>query len=170
MNRLFTLSIALGLILLASAVSAADCKYKENKLDSFTKQKVVLTKWKAFRPTGNQAVNHGWMAGAVKGDKTFLALRIGVVGYGGPPMSVLEGASLLVLMADDSVVELAAYEEVWIENSSVVIHYELNAETMAALTAQGTSDIRVTTNHGDHDFNFGNKPTDRMQFVLGCVQ
>ena len=154
---------------LGSAAYADECKYKENEADPFTKERVALTKWKAFRPTGNQAVNHGWMAGRILDGKTFLALRIGIVGYDGPPVIIPEGAKLLILMADESIVELAAYEETWVEDSSAVVLYELNDETLQSLTTQGTTDIRVSTSAGDHDFNFGKKPTDRMQYVLGCV-
>lgn len=154
---------------LGSNAYADECKYKENETDPFTKQRVALTKWKAFRPTGNQAVNHGWMAGRIKDGKTFLALRLGIVGYKGSPVIIPKGARLLVLMADESIVELAAYEEIWVKDSSEVILYELADETLQALTTQGTTDIRVSTSDRDHDFNFGKKPTDRMQYVLGCV-
>jgi hypothetical protein len=157
--------------MLSATVSNADeCKFKINESDSFTGQKDLLTKWKAFRPTGNQAVNHGWMAGRVKDGKTFLALRIGIVEQ--PvrnPLIIPKGAKLLLLMADDSVVELSAYEETWVKDRNVVILYELNDETLGALTVRGTSDIRVSTNQSDFDFNFGNKPTERMRHVLGCT-
>jgi len=73
-------------------------------------------------------------------------------------------------MADDSIVELAAYEPVKLSSWSAVVKYELDENTLAALTAQGTTDVRVSTKHDEHDFSFGRKPTTRMQFVLGCLQ
>jgi hypothetical protein len=169
MTRITILLATTGLLLFASASDAADCKYVENERDPFTDQRIVETKWKTFRPTGNQAVNHGWMAGWIKDDKTFLALRIGIPAYSGGPLVIAKSAPLLLLMADDTVMELTAYQETWVKSRNVVILYELDADALAALTAQGTSDIRVTTNDGDHDFNFGSKPTDKIQFVLSCL-
>jgi hypothetical protein len=169
MTKCMALLIATGILGLSSIANAADCKYAENERDPFTDQRIVETKWKTFRPTGNEAVNHGWIAGWMKDGKNFLALRIGIPAYSGGPLIIAKGAPLLLLMADDTVMELTAYQETWIKNRNVVILYELNADTLAALTAQGTSDIRVTTNNGDHDFNFGSKPTDKIQFVLGCL-
>lgn len=171
MKKLKILMAAAGLILFATVSNAAECKFKTDETDPFTSQRDILTKWKAFRPTGNQAVSYGWMAGRVTDGKTFLALRIGIVGqYVKSPLIVPEGATLLILMADDSILELSAYQETWVKDRNVVILYELNDEMLGALTAQGTTDIRLSTNQSDYDFNFGNKPTDRMQFVLGCVQ
>jgi hypothetical protein len=168
--RVLTIALLITALLLTNVgAGATECKYKKNELDPFTDEKIVLTKWKTFRPTGNQAVNHGWMAGAIEHGKTFLALRIGLVGYHTQP-TIPEGGKLLVLMADDSIVELAAYESVKLTSWSVVVKYELDAETLEALTAQGTTDIRVSTIHDEHDFSFGKKPTTRMQFVLGCLQ
>jgi len=168
--RLITRALLTIVIVLTSVgAGAAECKYKKNELDPFTDEKIVLTKWKTFRPTGNQAVNHGWMAGAIEHGKIFLALRIGLVGYHTQP-TVPEGGKLLILMADDSIVELAAYEPVKLSSWSAVVKYELDENTLAALTAQGTTDVRVSTKHDEHDFSFGRKPTTRMQFVLGCLQ
>jgi len=166
---LTTVLLTAAILLTSVAAGAAECKYKQNELDPFTDEKIVLTKWKTFRPTGNQAVNHGWMAGAIEHGKTFLALRIGLVGYHTQP-TVPEGGKLLILMADDSIVELSAYEEVKLSGWLAVVKYELDENTLAALTAQGTTDIRVSTKYDEHDFSFGKKPTTRMQFVLGCTQ
>jgi hypothetical protein len=162
---LFTATI----ILASAAAGAAECKYKKNEADPFTEEKILLTKWKNFRPTGNQAVNHGWMAGAIEHGKKFLTLRIGLVGYHTQP-TIPEGGKLLILMADDTIVELAAHESVKLTSSNVIVKYELDAEALKALMAQGTTDIRVSTRYDEHDFSFGKKPMTRMQFVLACIQ
>ncbi len=163
-------ALIVTIFLFASAAASADeCKYKKNEADPFTREKIVLTKWKHFRPTGNEAVNYGWMAGAIEHGKKFLALRIGLVGYYGQP-TVPEGGKLLILMADDTIVELAAYELVKLTSRNVIVRFELDSETLQALIAQGTTDIRLSTIEDEHDFSFGNKPTGRMQYVLGCIQ
>lgn len=171
MARLTILTAAAGLMLCATVSNADECKFKTNERDPLTSERDVLTKWKAFRPTGNQSVSYGWMAGRVKDGTTLLALRIGIVGkYVKKPLIIPEGAKLLVLMADGSIVELSAYEETWVRSRDTVILYELNDELLTALTAHGATDIRVSTNQSDYDFSFGKKPTDRMRFVLECVQ
>lgn len=162
-------ALIVTILLFSSATaSAAECKYKKNEADPFTKEKIVLTKWKPFRPTGNEAVNHGWMAGEIEHGKKFLALRIGLVGYYGQP-TVPEGGKLLILMADDTIIELAAYESVKLTGRNVIVRFELDSATLQALIAQGTTDIRLSTIEDEHDFSFGNKPTVRMQYVLGCI-
>ncbi|MDH4054754.1 MAG: hypothetical protein OEW73_07635 [Gammaproteobacteria bacterium] len=169
MNIPGTALIVTIILFIASTASAEECKYKTNEADPFTREKIVLTKWKPFRPTGNEAVDHGWMAGAIEHGKKFLALRIGLVGYYGQP-TVPEGGKLLILMADDTIVELAAYEEVKLSGRNAIVRFELDAASLQALTAQGTTDIRLSTIEDEHDFSFGNKPTGRMQYVLGCIQ
>ena len=78
--RVLTIALLAAAIILTSTVAgAAECKYKKNERDPFTDELSVLTKWKTFRPTGNQAVPHGWMAGAIEHGKKFLVLRIGLV-------------------------------------------------------------------------------------------
>ncbi len=169
MIKPIALILAATISLGSSVAIAADCKYKKNEKDPFTDEKIILTKWKTFGPSGNQAVNHGWMAGIVNHGKTFLALKIGIVGYGANP-TIAEGAKLLVLMADDSIVELAAYNHVAAAGRNAVVRFELDAAAFSALTEQGATDIRISTSNGDHDFSFGRKPTTKMQFVLGCTQ
>jgi hypothetical protein len=159
----------LATLVLGNAAFAADeCEYVKDGLDPFTSEREVLTKWKTFTKWGNQAYSHGWMAGLQEHDKTFLALRIGLVGYRGQP-TILEGGRLQILMADDSTVDLAAYQEVKLESWYVVVRYELTAETIEALKAQGTTGIRVSSANDEHHFKFGRKPTDRMQYVIGCL-
>jgi hypothetical protein len=73
-------------------------------------------------------------------------------------------------MADDTIIELAAYESVKLTGRNVIVRFELDSATLQALIAQGTTDIRLSTIEDEHDFSFGNKPTVRMQHVLGCIQ
>ena len=165
-----SLLVAAAILMIAAGSAAADeCKYKKDEADPFTQEKIVLTRWKNFRPTGNEAVNHGWMAGAIEHGKKFLALRIGLVGYHTQP-TVPDGGKLLILMADDTIVELAAFESVILGSRNTIVRFELDSESLQALTAQGATDIRLSTIEDEHDFSFGNKPTGRMQYVLSCIQ
>jgi len=168
MKKAIATILATSLLLGSGATLADECKYVKDGLDPFTSEREVLTKWKTFTKWGNQAYSHGWMAGLYEGGKTFLALRIGLVGYRGQP-TILEGGKLLISMADDTTVELAAFEDVKLDSWYAVVKYELTAETIESLTAQGATGIRVSSAKDKHDFSFGRKPTDRMQYVVGCI-
>jgi hypothetical protein len=168
MKQAIATMLAMSLLFGTGATLADECKYQEDGLDPFSSDRVVLTKWKSFQRMGNQAVPYGWMAGLLENGRPFLALRLGLVGYRGIP-TIAAGGKLQIHMADDTIVELAAHEEIKIEHRNVVVKYGLTAETIAALAAQGMTDIRVSSANDDHDFLFSRKPNDRMQYVVGCI-
>jgi hypothetical protein len=179
-------------------MAADKCKYEKHGVDSFTKQMVAETKWKSFRTFGDQSENHGWTAAKAEGGKQYLGLKIVVVDRDStmPERANLhenrvlipQGAKLLILMADDTILELAAsakargkcdfrvpdirtgHPETYVVDTTTVVWYELTADTRDALLAQGATDIRLSASDRDHDFTFGKKPTDRIQYVLGCIQ
>ena len=198
MRLLFTISLALTMLLGSTMVNAADCKYEKNGVDSFTKQEVILTKWKSFRSFGNQAGHHGWMAGRFENDTHFLGLKLVVRHHSANRLNrndlhenrllIPKDAQLLILMADDTIMTLTSSAESagksdvyvpgqnggdannYLAKTTAIVWYELTPELMTGLRAQGATDIRVSASIGDHDWTFGKKPTDRIQYVLGCVQ
>jgi hypothetical protein len=104
-------------------------------------------------------------------------------------INLAEGSKFLILLADESIVELEA-ESVdnvldtwgppidWDDyalipdevsfKSSTTAFYRLDDEKLAQLTAHGYTDLRVTTNHGDRDIS-KRKPAKEIQAVLGCI-
>ena len=207
MKVVIAISVAFLLILGSNTADAAKCKYIAPNTEMIVlgkkEQQRLLnsptrwTRWKSFRSFGNQLENHGWLNGMVDGDKRFLGLKVVLVEkvkVKPKPYelqgraSIPAGASLLVLMADESIIELKADAAVQ-GNSKVtysgppdnpdtstpyvdtqlIVRYELDADTLAALKAQPATDIRVATGEGDVDFSFGKKPTDRIQEALGCI-
>lgn len=180
------------------AEAADKCKYEKHGVDSFTKQMVAETKWKSFRTFGDHAENYGWMAAKAEGGKQFLGFKIVVVDFDSamPERANLhenrvlipQGAKLLMLLADDTILELTASAKArgrsdftvpnnptgnsgrYVVKTTAIAWYELTADTRDALLAQGATDIRLSASDRDHDFTFGKKPTDRIQYVLGCIQ
>jgi hypothetical protein len=197
--RILTLLVLGMTCALSTPAGAADkCKYERHGVDSFTKQMVAETKWKSFRTFGNQVENHGWMAARSEGGKQFLGLKIVVVDHDSAMperenlhenrVLIPKDAKLLILLADDTILELAASAEArgksdfrvpdsrksnpdtYVVRTTAIAWYELTADTRDALLAHGATDIRLSASDRDHDFTFGDKPTDRIQFVLGCIQ
>jgi len=198
MRHLTLLILGITFALGSPAFAADKCKFESHGVDSFTKQVVAETKWKSFRSFGNQVGNHGWMAARSEGKKQFLGLKVVVVDHDAtrPERPNLHenrvlipmGAKLLILLADDTILELAASTEArgkssfkapgdrmgdpgsYIVSTEAIAWYELTADTRDALLAQGATDIRLSASDRDHDITFGKKPTDRLQYVLGCIQ
>lgn len=197
--RTLTLLVLGMTCVLSRPVGAVDnCKYERHGVDSFTKQMVAETKWKSFRTFGNQVENHGWMAARSEDGKQYLGLKIVVVDHDSAMpertnlhenrLLIPRDAKLLILLADDTILELAASAEArgksdfrvpdsrksnpdtHVVRTTAIAWYELTADARDALLAQGATDIRLSASDRDHDFTFGKKPTDRIQFVLGCIQ
>ena len=132
-------------------------------------------------------------AAIVEGDKKYLGLRLMLdrVARTAPPtleelkneLAFAEGAKLLLLMADESVIELHAAQEVLADSdvamtgptsyaisSEVIVKYELNAETMAALAGQKLKILRMTANDAEYTYEFGKKGTNKVQKNLACIE
>lgn len=185
MKAFYAFSFAIVLMLGSPAADAADCKYRApfyGNVVAFGKaeQERLLsaatrwTPWKSFRTWGNELENHGWTNGMVDGDSKYLGVKLNLVKIP-EGASIAAGAPLWLLMADDSVVELAADADAIFSDRpnsmEIIARYELNDEMHAALLAQGVTDIRVTTSAGEIDFFLGKKkkPSDKIQESLGCI-
>ena len=194
MSKFFQAGIVVSLIFGCGAAHAAKCKYETDTTNAITNEKVQWTKWSHFK-LFNTA--NGYLAGVVEGDRKYLAIQ--VVSYEWRPdrpskedldsaVIIPAGATLLVLLADESVVELHAENEVigdseffvprsWKNGADdyqvqtyTVVKYPLNDFALSALLAQGANDLRMEASDGDHDYSFGDKPVDKIQKVLGCFQ
>lgn len=192
---------AIILIMVAAPVAHAEkCKYNENRIDDFTGEKKLSTKWNLFHSA--ISVNRfAEAAGITEGDSNYLAIRtineelLGYDLYGDELRNrfvVPEGATLLILLADDTVVELAADKEVTAVSRSssgnsqltesseleirykikttAVIKYRLDASSYAALTSQAATHLRLSSNSGDHDFKVHKKLTGEIQNALLCLK
>lgn len=190
---------AILILAAAPAAHAKKCKYEENGIDDFTGEKLLSTKWKLFH-TAVDVTGFAEVAGITKGDSNFLDLRIRtaeILAYDldGDELRnrfvVPEGARLLILLADDTVVELAAHKKVtgvsrssssnsqltesseleirYKIKTSAVIRYPLNDDSYTALIGQPATHVRLSTISGDHDFKVHKKLTNEIQKALLCL-
>ncbi len=189
---------AISMIVAVPVAHAETCKYGENQFDDFTGEKQLSTKWR--RVAGSWA-RSAEAEGVTDGDQDYLAIKLesaetlGYEPYDDELRSrfvVPAGASLLILMADDTIVELAAHQEVTGKSRSdpantrdsgnsplkiryrvqtkTIIWYPLNDSTFEALTSQAATHFRLSANGGDHDFELHAKLTDEIQKALLCLK
>ena len=195
MKRFTTVTTAVSLLLVCVTANAAKCKYETDTTNALTGEQVRWTKWEYFKLINTQ---NGYLATAAEGDRKYLALQ--VVTYDHRPerptkddldsaVVVPAGSKLMLLLTDDSIVELQTADEVigdselhapgtW-ENDMTddytistytVIKYPLSAEALTALTANGVKTLRQTTSDGDRDFEISESRSDTLQEALACVQ
>jgi len=198
--KLFRVTAMILIMVAAPVAHAEKCKYNENRIDDFTGEKILSTKWKLFH-SAIRVNGFAEAAGITEGPSNFLAIRtineelLGYDLYGDELRNrfvVAEGATLLILLADDTVVELAADKEVTgVSRSSsansqltesseleirykirttAIIKYRLDASSYAALTGQAATHLRLSSNSGDHDFKVHKKLTDEIQNALLCLK
>ena len=198
--KLRRVTVMILIIVAAPVAQAEKCKCNENRIDDFTSEKILSTKWKLFH-SAISANRFAEAAGITEGDSNYLAIRtvseelLGYDLYGDELRNrfvVPENATLLILLADDTVVELAADKEVTgVSRSSsansqltetseleirykikttAVIKYRLDASSYAALTGQAATHLRLSSNSGDHDFKVHKKLTHEIQNALLCLK
>ena len=188
-KRIITLSFAISVFFAVATANAAKCKYNVDTVNHRTGEKVRWTKWNTFRLRQDPVM----LAVISEGDRKYLALRL-TGSRGNRPdrpttavldseMVVQKGAKLLVLMADETVLELHADQEV-VANSyynvkgnstydlffAVIIKYELDADAFASLTAQRLKVLRLSAGDEEFDFEFGKKGSDRVIKALVCIK
>lgn len=181
MNVHASFAVLLLAMLSTSTVSAAECKYKQNETDMFTKQRVITTEWDSLKSGTSKVfgkVLGDWsdfeVGGMREGEQLFLRFKVELsdTAWHEPLDSQLknavlipDGTSLTVVMADKSEVLLYAEKAVWgrttaepdngvyVVRSTLVASYPLNEETAQALAAQEASHVSMTV-HRTH-FEFG---------------
>ena len=132
-----------------------------------------------------------------KAGSTDLAVRIGLSSYSKrmPPeyelldtIVIPEGARLLVMMADETVGTLFSKNEVRINSKAIppetgtnitskfvidteaVIHYALDAESIAALTSQNATNLRVEAAETNYDIEIHKKSFGDLKKAIECLQ
>ncbi len=188
-KRFISLALAVSMFFSVATANAAKCKYNVDTVNHRTGEKVRWTKWNTFRLRQDPVM----LAVVAEGDRKYLALRMN--GPRGtrtdrPTKAVLdsglivqEGANLLVLMADESVLELHAEKEVVADsyyyvmgngtfdlNFTVIIKYELDDGALTELTSKRLKVLRLSAGDEDFDFEFGDKGSDRVSKALVCIQ
>jgi hypothetical protein len=195
-----TLLIFAAVALAAADPAIAKCKFQKNKKDKETGEIIRTTKWDRFKMMAD-GVPGAFFAGQSRGGANYLVLKFEEQKTrekrkGRPGSDFLSSfiridkdSRLLVLLADESIVELEAervdndldtwgppvdWDDYSMTNkvdyrSSTMAYYRLDDETLAQLVALGYTDLRVPTNHGDRDIS-KSKPAKEIQAVLGCIR
>ena len=195
MKKFTAVTTAISLLLVCATANAAKCKFETDTTSALTGEKVQWTKWEDFKLINTQV---GYLAAVAEGDRKYLALQVVTFDYRpdrpakqdlDTAMVIPAGSKLMLLMTDDSVVEVQTDEEVigdseiyapgtfhndmtndFMVKTYTVVKYPLNADALAELTANGVMTLRQTTSEGDRDYTISENRADTLQEAFACVQ
>ena len=198
MNNARGLLLIIAVLLLGQTANAAGCKYQENETDKFTKVTTRWTKWNALTSTWHFSSTHHvpYVSVYAVNDDTHLLLKIETfIQKKHPPnanyldeyLVVSEGAPLLLMMKDGTILELPALNNVraathtavdpasgddsvtmYRTTGTAVIKYPLDDATKKALAGQSVSTIRVTTDNSEFDFEIHKKSVNDFAAAIKC--
>ncbi len=198
---------AVSIMASAPAANAGECRYETDEIDSFTKEQLFATKalrlmsWFKVVLDKSKGHNSTIRVSAIReGEQTFLALEVRLRKTSAEEpsgedlrtgLTIPEGAELLILMADRSIVSLHSDKAVtantryeydegnYLIKSSGTIRYRLDADTIEALSSQdatkvrfaGTSGrLRFVNEKGNVDFEITKKATGYFKDSILCLQ
>jgi len=198
----------LGLVILSalfttSAVHAAKCRFQHDSTDKFTKVRTIWTRWDPmesfFGDLGDRSMDTpaGFVSAWYEAGEISLRIKIELKGLSdlAPPtyeledtIVVPEGARLLVMMADETIVTLYSASEERV-NSGVTppetgmnitssfeieaeadIRYALDDEAIAALSSQAATNIRVEAADTQYDVTIHKKSFGDIKNAIECIQ
>lgn len=176
MRTLVTARTVATLVAIVTSLTAmpayAKCKFNVDTIHSRTGEKVLWTKWQTFTLVivGDTVVG----AGVSIGDSKYFALRVDQDASKGE-LVIPENGKLLILMDDESILELHTEEEVIGDRDpwhvvEAVVKFPVDASELNALRTKRIMNIRLQTNGGDKDYKFGKKGAKKMQKVLACIE
>ena len=199
MNNARGLLLVIAVLLLGQTANAAGCKYQENETDKFTKVTTRWTKWNALTSTWHFSSTHHvpYVSVYTVNDDAHLLLKIETfIQKKHPPnamyldeyLVVSEGAPLLLMMNDGTILELPALNNVraathtavdpasgddsvtmYRTTGTAVIKYPLDDATKKALAGQSVSTIRVTTDNSEFDFEIHKKSVNDFAAAVECL-
>lgn len=172
------------------------CKYEHNAVDKFSKKLIVNTKWgdisHPMRPTGREMT--GFVFAGSRGEERFLTVKFEYLRWKKTfptdndilnTVSIPAGSELLISMADGSIVTLYASQDATGETnyktpkpgsgnkfemmSIAAIEYELDDQSIAALTATEAHAVRIKTAAGNRDVRIHSGGTDNIQNAINCL-
>ena len=203
MNRPILWLITAAILFSSSAAFAAKCKFGEDSTDKFTKVRTLQTRWDPLESFFNDlgktsgTTLTSYVSAWHQAGNTNLVIRIGLSSYSKrmPPdyelqdtVVIPEGARLMVMMADESVLVLFSKNELRINSKAIppetgtnitskfvidteaVIHYALDAESIAALTGQNATNLRVEAAETNYDIEIHKKSFGDLKKAIECLQ
>jgi len=199
MNRLGVALTILAATMASAAADATECEFDTNRIDKFTKQRQVATKWRRLKAevSGNFDEDLGRIEelavqGKVDGNREYLAFRLKTASVSkffvpSPQRlrhatSVRPGSPLTITLADDTSVTLLAddfaYADVNVKvddgftltNSVTVSLFPLDADTVAALVAQASTRAELQGIETNFDIKIQKKSLRQIQKAMACIQ
>jgi hypothetical protein len=183
----------------SAAAHATECEFETNRIDKFTKQRQVATKWRRLKAKidGNfdeelGRIDELAVQGRVEGTQEYLVFRIKTASVSrffvpNPQelrraTSVKPGSPLKITLADDtSVVLLAedfAYADVDVKvddgvtltDSVTESLFLLDADTITALAAQASTHMQLQGLETNFDIKIQKKSVRQVQKAVACIQ
>jgi hypothetical protein len=194
------------------AAFAADCVYERDTVDPFTQQAAVVTDWEQMTKDVSNKFKHpkGFISARRDGNQKTLAIRMRTWsksqpfhrnaprpvpsdGYLYNALVADEGSKLLLLLADETIVELHTDRSIrgfadsagiasseWSSSSGtywdtydirgiITLRYPLDDDAYTALSSYPVKNIRLSTNGGDHDFKLRNESYGGVSRALACL-
>jgi hypothetical protein len=205
--------LAIGLLvfvaLLASESRADECKFDRIEIDTFTKEKTVHTQKRMLTDRANGFVGRVFggdasevlMRGISEGGDRYIGVEVRLLKTYGTPIDtqdlreallVKEGAKLMILMDDDSIVKLSADQDYrgkasvdvdadgnYAVDAEVTALYRLTDESAEALTSREAMVVRVAVDSGnlglsgrEANINFGTNSKSKSFFkdAIICLE
>ena len=203
MNKTVLWLVAASILFPSGAANAAKCKFQEDSTDKFTKVRTLQTRWDPLESFFNDigktsgTTLTSYVSAWHESGSTRLAIRVGLSSYSKrrPPdyelidaVVIPEGARLMVMMADKTVVTLFAKEEMRFNSKLILpntgsnvtseyaidtyafLNYPLDADTMANLTSQGATNLRVEAVDKNYDIEIHKKSFGDLKKAIECIQ
>ncbi len=168
-------------LLTSSVVEAASCKYTQNEIDSFTKEKIVTTQWISMSNTLGRAFKKMVdnqkkisVAASRNGDENFLSFKINMSRSTSrrPSQSTLRNALVIpsesrvtVTMLDESMTDIFTVKDArgnthssydgnaYIIETGIVVQFQLDDDEISELTEQGIRRLEFEANSGYGGFS-----------------
>ena len=189
----------LAVMMMSAAADATECEFETNRIDKFTKQRQVATKWRRLKAkvSGDFDEDLGRIdelavQGKVDGQQEYLAFRLktaSVSRFFAPnpyqlrrATAVRPGSRLVITLADDSYVTLLAedfaYGDVSVKkddgvtltDSVTVSLFVLDADSIAALATQASTRVQLEGVETNFDIKIRKKSARQIQKAIACIQ
>jgi len=178
--RPLLVATAISMIAAGSVANAADCDYRKNEIDLFTKEKLVttdsvdMTSW--ISASFNQFIGnrHEMAVRAIGvGEQNFISVGVKLsdtTQYAPDEedlydaLFIAKGSSLAITLADQSIVTLPAIQDVrgttraiydagvYVVSTKFNLSYRLDVEAADALAGQDAVHIRMAAQGGRYEF------------------
>ena len=182
--------LAASLLILQAPAVHAKCKFQTDGINQFTNESVRWTNWTMLKMILTDP--YLMVTAITENERKYLGLRLHVNSSQSTrptkadinnAVVVSESATVMLLMADESVVTLQSEERFagdtdfavrnvrnYALTTDIFAKYPVSSENIAALMAQRVKIIRVATENGDLDFEYGKKGSKKLQQALECIE